>query len=368
LHFIPVSNIFYRHFKKGVLMEHPNHIEPIREYLSHLYNDTHRYVACRAENSQDFLKWQDDARPVLQHMLGLESIGATMGDHVIRVELGPLEDLGDYTRRHAYISTEPHFRLPFWYLLPKGEGPFPLALLPHGHDNHGKDTYVGIAHDDTHKQKIETEDRDVAIQAVKRGFAAISPGVRGQGDVGIPDINKRHSARDCRSQFMHAILAGRTATGERVWDMMRLIDWAQDMPEIDTTNILLMGNSGGGVITLFTAAADTRVTIAVPSCSYCTFIGKSGLLHHCDCNAVPGALRFGEIWDVAALIAPRHLCIVNGKEDTLFPLEEVDRAVSRAKALYQIANVPNNIEHHYGSAGHRFYSDLMWPFIESRLI
>jgi dienelactone hydrolase len=344
-------------------MEHPNHTEPIIDHLAHLYNDAHRYVACRAENAPDFLKWQDDARPVLQHMLGLESIGAALGDHVIRVELGPVEDCGDYTRQEAFITTEPHFRLPFWYLQPKGEGPFPLALLPHGHDKNGKDTYVGIAPDDAFKEKIATEDRDVAIQAVKHGYAAISPGVRGQGDIGIPDINKRHDNRACRSQFMHALLAGRTTMGERVWDMMRLIDWAQEVPQIDTTNILVMGNSGGGVTTLYTAAVDTRVTIAVPSCSYCTLIGNSGLIHHCDCNAVPGILRFGEIWDVAALIAPRHLCIVNGQTDTLFPTEEVVLAVERIQALYKTADVPNNVEHHYGPAGHRFYSTLMWPFI-----
>ena len=344
-------------------MEHPNHTEPIMDHLAHLYHDRHRYVACRADNAQDFFKWQEEARPVLSHLLGLESIGAALGEHVIRVERGPAEDFGDYTRQLGFITTEPEFNLPFWYLQPKGNGPFPLALLPHGHDKNGKDTYVGIGPDDAFKEKIAAEDRDVAIQAVKQGYAAISPGVRGQGDVGIPDINKRHGNRDCRSQFMHAILAGRTAMGERVWDMMRLIDWAQDVPEIDTSNILVMGNSGGGVITLYTAAIDTRVTVAVPSCSYCTFVGNSGLLHHCDCNALPGILRFGEIWDVAALIAPRHLCIVNGKEDTLFPLEEVDLAVERAQALYRIADVPNNIEHHYGPAGHRFYSDLMWPFI-----
>ncbi|MDA0709242.1 MAG: acetylxylan esterase [bacterium] len=344
-------------------MNSTQHTDAIRDHLAHLYSDSLRYVSCRAANTKDFLKWQDEARPILHHMLGLESIGAALGDHVIRVEIGPAEDMGDHTRHLAYITTEPHFRLPFWYLLPRGEGPFPLALLPHGHDKNGKDTYVGIAPDDASRGKIAAEDRDVALQAVRNGYAAVSPGVRGQGGIGIPDVNGRHGDRDCRSQFMHAILAGRTAMGERVWDMMRLIDWAQDMPEIDTTRILVMGNSGGGIVTLYTAAADTRVTMAVPSCSYCTFVGQTGLIHHCDCNAVPGILRFGEIWDVAALIAPRHLCIVNGRKDSLFPTEEVGLAATRIQALYQVAGAPDRIAHRYGPEGHRFYSDLMWPFI-----
>lgn len=346
-------------------MEHPDHAEPVRSYLHHLYGETLRYAACRATDPESFRTWQGEARPILQHLLGLESIGTSLGDHTIRVERGPAADMGDHTRQLGYITTEPHHRLPFWYLRPKGDGPFPLAVMPHGHDKHGMNTYVGIAGDEAHAKKIAAEDRDVAIQAVKRGFAAISPGTRGQGDVGIPDLNNRHDKRLCRSQFIHALLAGRTATGERVWDMMRLIDWAKDLPDIDASTILVMGNSGGGVVTLFTAAVDTRVTIAVPSCSYCTLIGKSGLVHHCDCNAVPGLLRFGEIWDVAGLIAPRHLCIVNGREDSLFPIPEVDRAAEGVKRLYDIAGVPDRVAHQYGHAGHRFYADLMWPFIQT---
>ena len=37
------------------------------------------------------------------------------------------------------------------------------------------DTYIGKARDDNHRKKIEAEDRDVAVQAVRRGFAAIAP-------------------------------------------------------------------------------------------------------------------------------------------------------------------------------------------------
>jgi hypothetical protein len=125
-----------------------------------------------------------------------------------------------------------------------------------------------------------------------------------------------------------------------------------------------MGNSGGGVVTVYAAACDTRIAVAVPSCSFCTLIGENGLLHHCDCNAVPGILGFGEFHDVAGLIAPRHLKIVNGRQDPLFPLSEVDRAVAAVSRIYEAAGVPSRFAHAYGEGGHRFYGDLMWPFIE----
>ena len=61
---------------------------------------------------------------MLQHMLGLESIGASLGDHTIQVQLGAAQDMGDYTLQPGVITTEPRFGLPFWYLQPKGDGPF----------------------------------------------------------------------------------------------------------------------------------------------------------------------------------------------------------------------------------------------------
>mgnify|MGYP003349230786 CR=1 FL=1 len=60
--------------------------------------------------------------------------------------------------------------------------------------------------------------------------------------------------RECRSQLMHCLLAGRTAVGERVWDLQRLLDWAVTLPGADSRRVLMMGNSGGGMVTMFAAA------------------------------------------------------------------------------------------------------------------
>jgi hypothetical protein len=117
-------------------------------------------------------------------------------------------------------------------------------------------------------------------------------------------------------------------------------------------------------LTLYAAACDTRITIAVPSCSFCTIVGESGRIHHCDCNAVPGILAFGEFHDVAGLIAPRHLLTVNGRTDALFPLSEVDRAAAAVAAVYEAAGAPERYAHRYGDGGHRFYKGIMWEFIE----
>jgi len=167
--------------------------------------------------------------------------------------------------------------------------------------------------------------------------------------------------------MIHAILAGRSVIGERVWDMERVLDYASGLDGVDASRVLVMGNSGGGVLTLYTAACDTRVSVAVPSCSFCTFVGEDGRVHHCDCNAVPGILTFGDMYDVASLVAPRHMMIVNGRQDTLFPLPEIDRAAAAVARAYEAAGAPERFAHRYGEGGHRFYMDLTWPFIEGAL-
>ncbi len=94
-------------------------------------------------------------------------------------------------------------------------------------------------------------------------------------------------------------------------------------------------------------------------------MSPAGTLRHCPCNAVPGLLAFGEFWDVAGLLAPRPLLTVNGRHDGLHPTDEVDAAVARLAKIYAAAGAEGRYEHRYGEAGHRFYADIMWPWIEA---
>lgn len=344
-----------------------NHVDT-DVFLNRLFNESHRSYACQATTPEEVRKWAASARPALCKILGLDRIASEAEGFAPSVSFtGDARRLDGYTRRAGRLSSEPGVNIPFWFLRPDGPGPFPIGLFPHGHEAFGMDTYVGLYDSEDKRRKIEREDRDVAVQAVRRGMIAIAPTTRGFLPATVSDRTRRHDGRNCRSEAMHAFLAGRTATGERVWDMSRLLDWVATLPEADARRVLVMGNSGGGMVTTYMSACDERVSVAVPSCSFCSLASRDGNLHHCDCNAVPGILRWGEFWDVAGLIAPRHLLIVNGREDALFPLSEVDRAVAEVCRIFAAAGVPAHAEHRYGPGGHRFYKDLMWPFVERAL-
>jgi len=336
-------------------------------HLIHLYRDEARRFACRAQTPDEVDAWQREARPALQKLIGLDRIKEDVGTHQPQVTLEePIMEEG-YVRRHGTLTTEPGVRLPFWLLTPGTEAPHPLVLTLHGHSSYGYNLYAGLPSDEAERERMLREDRDVAVQAVQQGFAAIAPATRGFLPVTVPDLKGRHGGRDCRSQLVHSLLAGRTVIGERVWDVMRILDWATASLTVKEDQIVVLGNSGGGVLTLYASACDKRIAVAVPSCSFAPYVSLKGYVHHCDCNLVPGILRFGEFWDVAGLIAPRPLLIVSGKEDKLFPPEEVDRAVSRIKKIYDAANAGSQFSHRTGEGGHRFYKALMWPFIWDHL-
>ena len=345
-----------------IKVKHPDEVE---RYLKGVYAEQNQQHTFRADRPGSFQGWHADAQIALLQLTGLDNIAKHVASHKPTVELDEIQDRSEYTIRNGRIETEPSINIPFWLLRPKGKGPFPLAVLPHGHERHGHDTYAGVYHDGVHREKTLSQDRDVAVQAVKRGFLAIAPAIRGLATAanGVPDVFNRHGSRDCRSHFMHCLLAGRTAIGERVWDVSRLIDWAADLPDVNAENVLMMGNSGGGVVTMYAAACDERITIAVPSCSFSVIASREGRIYHCDCCAIPGILNWGELYDVCGLVAPRHLLAVNGVKDKLHSATDINRSADRVRAIFNAAGADDHFRHRWGPEGHRFYKRLMWPFV-----
>jgi dienelactone hydrolase len=342
-------------------LEYP---DPAARYLKRLYDEKTQRFAFRDDYPGGFANWRNDARAELALRLGLERIAASAGSHRPVVELGEPIDMGDYTRQQATVETEPEVRMPFWLLKPKSKGPWPIGVFPHGHSSTGHDTTAGVFATEAQRTRALAEDRDVAVQAAKRGILAIAPTVRGLSGGIVPDLRGRHGKLDCRAQAIHSILAGRTAIGERVWDLSRILDWAIALPEVQPGKVLSMGNSGGGMVTIFAAAIDQRITVAVPSCSFAPTTSTSGYIFHCDCNTVPGLTDLGGLTNVAALIAPRYLLTVNGVKDKLHSPAAIEAAAAQVRKVYAAAGHPERYEHKWGSQGHRFYKDLMWPFID----
>lgn len=261
------------------------------------------------------------------------------------------------------FESEPGFFVPAHLLLPKGTDyqadarrlPVVICLQGHSTGMHislGRPKFPGDA------ETIAGGDRDFAVQAVAHGYAAVAMEQRGFGEL---DGTVAPGAHRCQQVSMQALLLGRTLIGERAFDISRLIDALAGFPCCDLTKIGLMGNSGGGTAAFYTACAEPRIRVAMPSCAFCSLKDSIFSLNHCVCNYIPELLRYFEMGDLALLIFPRPLIVVCGRDDSIFPLAGVQREFSTVREIYARGGAPDRCRLIIGEGGHRFYAEPSWP-------
>jgi len=342
---------------------------PVGNYLKRIQKgkQVHAFDA-----SAGFGQWQEKARGALIELTGLKRMRKDLAGFQPRVEVGKAVATQDsFTRTLCSMETEPGVVIPFYLLIPKDASkaqPRPLLLCPHGHDKLGLHSYAGAFKDEKHSRKVLENEGDIGAQAARRGFVVIAPATRGLAEeVLVPDPKGRHGKRPCRAQLIHCLLAGRTPIAERVWDMQCLLDWAEKHPLVDRNRIVMTGNSGGGVLTAYTAAIDIRIRVAIPSCSFTSVMSAEGFIFHCDCCLVPKLRDWGDWKELGGLVAPRHLLIVHGVDDSLHHPPTVEKLAASIREIFQAAGVPNHIALKWGNSGHRFYPEKMWPFFEKGL-
>ncbi|MBO9606010.1 MAG: acetylxylan esterase [Paenibacillaceae bacterium] len=324
-----------------------------------------------------FEQWQRSFRQRLSELLGLDKLGWMSAIDWPAPRLLERTEEPDHIREKWHIAVEPEVTLPLYLLLPKaGKPPYPLVIAPHGHEC-GKEAYAGLFENEEERQRAVAIDQTIGLQAVGQGYAVIAPNVRGFREMArIEELSDAYSypisnpytrRNSCEELQRRSLFYGRTLTGDRVHDMRRVIDFASTRSEIDMRNIIMTGNSTGGTVSLFTAAVDERVGIVVPSCSFCNFTDTALQIYHCSCGTIPGMLQWGEYEDIAGLIAPRPLLIINGAKDDLFPSEDASRAFAGVREIYREAGAPDRCEHFIGPEGHRFYKEAAWRFIRRHL-
>lgn len=345
-------------------MEEP-HFQPAR-HTERLFRDQNREYSFDREDDRDFDTWQSAFRAELREALGLAQRMESEPPGLDSQRLDT-EQLYGYERQKWVVRTEPGIRVPFYLLLPTDlSPPYPVVFAVHGHGHTGKELYAGRFETEDQREKIEAGERDIGVQAVQRGYAAIVPDMRGFGELSAVE-DYRNESGSCRTMQMHAQLFGRTLVGDRAWDVHRLIDFVEDHADLDDERIVITGNSGGGTVSLFAAAVDERIQVSVPASAFCSFEDSIGSLYHCECNYVPGILSLGELWDVAGLVAPRPFLAIHGQEDPIFPIEATRRAFERLQEIYDAAEVSGNCDLYVGNRGHRYYKDGAWPFIDEHL-
>ena len=258
------------------------------------------------------------------------------------------------------FTAEPCSDVLAYVCLPKkAEPPYTWMICLQGHST-GMHNSIGVEREDETKSISVEGDRAIALGCMKRGVAALCIEQRSFG-LRREQVQKQVSPHGCHDATMHALMLGRTLLGERIFDVDRGIDYLATRDDVDMNRIGVMGNSGGGTVSVFSAALLPRISFAMPSCYFCTFRDSIMSIYHCADNYVPNLCLYAEMPDVLGLFAPKPVVIVAGKKDTIFPIAGVRRAYAHLKRIYAAAGAGDRCHLVVGPGGHRFYAARAWP-------
>jgi dienelactone hydrolase len=311
-----------------------------------------------AYDGGDVRRFQRRLRAKLRELVAMPEQRAPLRPRTIwkrELALGSVEKL--------CFTAEKHADVPAYLCLPReAKPPYSFMICLQGHTT-GMHCSLGLSKDERRRVRANG-DRDYALQALRSGMAALCIEQRSLGERS-ERMQERHCwYNGCHDAAMQALALGRTLLGERVFDVDRALDYLELRGDADSKRIGVLGNSGGGTVALYAAALLPRIQLAVLSCSFCSFDDSILAMYHCADNYVPGLRRQADAGDVLALVAPRPVIVLAGRDDELFPLPGVRRAFTSAKRAWKALGAEKRCLLRVGDGGHRFYADLAWPEIK----
>lgn len=275
------------------------------------------------EGAGEVAEWQERRRETLAAMQ------VVMGEMPPRSRVVPAAiatwetvELDRCTRRKITIASEKGDRLPAYVFVPKGiEGKAPAMVCLHQTTEIGKGEPAGIG---------GLENLHYALELAERGYVTIAPDYPGFGDYERTCYDLGYVSCSMKGIFNH----------------MRAVDLLQSMDEVDGERIGAIGHSLGGHNSLFLAAFDERVKVAVTSCGFNSFTKYRGgdisgwshdgympkIASEYGCDGTKMPFDFGE---VLAAIAPRAIFANAPLHDSCFEIEGVHQSVDEAMPVFE---------------------------------
>jgi dienelactone hydrolase len=332
--------------------------------LHALYQPENAPLRFQARVLEDAIAWQAQTRQELREAVGFLDLPQAPLEPLVLETV----DKGDYTREKVLLRTTPWTVMPVYILKPKNsQTSLPVALAFHGH-GYGVKDIVGLWEDGAERDAPDGYHKDFAVALCRRGFLVAAPEISSFGErqtdfsyLNIP--SGQEAPTTCQHTATLAFHLGGSALGLRIHDGMRLVDYLETRGDADTQRMGAMGISGGGMHTFFSTCLDERIRACVISGYFCPWEHSIFAMHHCSCNYVPGLYRFGEIYDLVGLIAPRPMLVEAGTRDPIFPVDAVRTSVARAREVYDVFGAAGQVETDYFEGRHQISGTRAYDFL-----
>lgn len=289
----------------------------------------------------------------------------------------------DYIEEYLTFQTTPDLRVPAYVLLPrKAPRPMPGVVVLHCHGGAyvwGKEKVVAVENEHPVLSEFKNrlyEGASIANELVRRGYVVITidmfywgerrmlldadpPSYREPQQMSSDDVDSfnRRSSQNEQLVARTLMTAGITWPGVVLWDDLRTVDYLASRPEVDRRRLGCVGLSVGGYRSFLLAALDPRIKAAVDvgwMTSYASNIRRHVLNTVGFTFHIPGLYRYLDLPDLAALIAPRSVFVINGSKDTLFPADGVEKAFRKIEACFRKAAAPDRQRCRLYDAPHQF--------------
>jgi dienelactone hydrolase len=147
--------------------------------------------------------------------------------------------------------------------------------------------------------------------------------------------------------------------------MARALDVLGVHPLVDPERMGMAGFSYGATVTLFLAALDPRVAASVVCCYFSSWAESHKVpWNMCGSQVLVGMLGRMEHADLGALVAPRPLLIVTGRQDLLFPVAAAEESAARVQKIYHHLEVGDRMGLDVFEGEHQWHGDRAYPFLE----
>ncbi len=249
---------------------------------------------------RDRAEWEDYAKNLRLRILVACGLWPEPERTPLNARVFDAIDHGDYTVSRVHFEAFPGFLVTGNLYAPKGDGPFPAVLCPHGHWEKGR-------LEDTERGSVPAR----AITFARMGIVALTVDMVGYNDSRQFSFAWGHRpAAIAQEKRRTEELWGIHAFALQLWGNVRALDFLQSLPNVDPERLACTGASGGGTQTFALSAVDPRVDVAAPV-NMISHTMQGG----CQCENAP-ILRLGASnMEIGALFAPKPLMLVSATGD-----------------------------------------------------